>query len=339
MPIGQAGASYRGYCGLAFETEYGTGAEPEVFMDIVSDGFGTENNIQHESTIRGRERSKSVGGAFDDSGEVECIVAPENGFGYLLRALMGDEELTLDDPTTPVVGTHRFTGGDYLPSLSVELGLGDVLPVRHVGVGVDTMELSHSAEEYLSASFDLPAAYPDTSIAPSVPTYTNRRSFAYFDGEFILDGVDRTIDVAELSVSVENGIEKNYRDSRGVSKMGLGERPVSIEATLDLENRDLWDRMFGAPGATEPQQQLWTGTLEGTWSSPETVGASGTPYSLSFSAPAVQMGEHGSPLSERDMIQEEVTFELLEDSAAGHEIAFDLVNGKTDTYGPEVVAP
>lgn len=337
MSIGRPGASYRGYAGLAMESEYGAGAPPEVFMDVVSDGFSTENNIQHESTIRGRGRAKSVGGAFNDEGEVELIVAPENGFGLLLAGVMGEETVTTQDPNTSgtaVVGEHEFVGADYLPSLSVELGLGEISPVRHVGTAVDTIEISHEAEEYLTASADLPAAYPDTSVAAAAPTYTNTRSFAYFDGTFNLDGLDRTVDVAELSVSVENNTEKLYRDQRGVSKMSVGERAVSIEATLDFENMDLWERMFGGTGATEPEQQLWTGSLDGTWTSPETIADTNVGYSFGFDAPAVQLSEHESTLNERDLIQEEVTFELLYDESASQDIAFTLINGRTDPYIP-----
>lgn len=332
MPIGRPGASYRGYAGIGIETTYGEGVAPQVYTDIMSDGFESENNIQHEETIRGRGRHKSVGGAFNDEGEVELNVSPENGFGYFLKGVLGGETVTPDPAASPQFATHRFTPTDFIPSFSVELGLGDITPVRHSGVGVDSLEIEHSAEEFLSASAELPASAPDSSVARATPAYSDLRTFAYFDAAFSIDGTDRTVDVSEISISVENNIEKLYRDSRGVSKMHVGERPVTIEATLDFENTDLMERMFGGPGATSPQQGLWTGTMDGSWTSPETVGTSVEPYAFGFDAPAVQMDTHGAQLNERDLIAEEVTFELLYDGVAGYDIAFDLTNSRMNAY-------
>lgn len=59
--IGTEGQSFKGYCGLAEETDYGAGGSPDVFLPIRSDGFGLDNNPLFDSNIRGRERFQAAG--------------------------------------------------------------------------------------------------------------------------------------------------------------------------------------------------------------------------------------------------------------------------------------
>jgi len=333
--IGTKGQSFLGYAGFAEEASYGESTAPSVFCDVVSDGFEEDNAIQYLSTIRSRARHEGVGGAYEDSGSVDVVAAPENGLGMLLKAGFGEATVTTSDPDgdgTEEVGTHTFTTAEFLPSLSVELGLGQVGAVRHTGVGVTTLELSHTAEEFLTGSIDMPAQVPEIQDTQAAPTYSALRSFIYHDGSFSVDGTDRTVDLQELTFSLENNLEGLYRDARGPSKMDLGTREITCEGTLDFESMDLYERMLGKAGATTPQDEVWEGSLSADWTSPETIDDTTENYSLALDMPRVVMETHDAQLNERDLIAENVTFGLLHDGGAAYDAQATLVNSRTTAY-------
>lgn len=333
--IGEDGQSFFGYAGIAEESTYGGGATPTQFLNVVSDGFSGDNNPIFLNTVRGRDTYEAIAGEFSDDGSLDMPVTPE-AIGLLLKAAFGSTSVTASDPDsdgTDEVGTHTFTTDDKVPSLSVELGMGQVDAVRHTGVGVESLDLEHSSGDRLSLSTDLPAKEPDGSISRSTPAYDNLRALVYHDATFTLFGTDRTVDLRDLTFSMSNNLTKHTRGSRTPAKMTVGEREVTFEATLDFENSNVMERFWGAAGATGPEDELFEGALNAKWISPETIADTSTAYSLEVDAPRCTINTHDAQLNENELIAENVELRAIVDTGgAGYDVQATLVNGRTSAY-------
>lgn len=338
--VGKAGQSFFGYAGLGFEGDgsYGSAVSPSIYSDIISDGFSYDNGVQYLNTIRSRGRYEGTAGALEDSGEIELPVGPENGIGELLLGCLGSVSTTTTDAGTDGTddyGTHTFTPAQTLPSLTVELGLGQIDSVAHTGVAVDTLELSHTSEEYLTASFELPAKQPEILDSQSTPTYSDLRPFIYHDGQLSIDSTDRSVDLEELTISLENDVEGQYRAERSVQHMVVGERAITAEASLDFEDITQFEKALGATGATTPENTLFEGSMEMVWTSPEEIpDGMGQQYTLTATLPNVVIETHEANLNENDLIMENVTFGALTDPSTGNQMEVELINGNTTGYGP-----
>lgn len=333
--VGSDGQSFFGYAGIAEESTYGTGVAPTHFLNVVSDGFSESNNPIYLNTIRGRDTYEAIAGEYDDDGSLDMPVSPE-AIGLMLKAAFGTTSMTTSDPdgdSTDEVGTHTFTTADKIPSLSVELGKGNVGAIRHTGVAVESLDLEHSSGDRLSMSTDLPAKEPDGSVTAATPSYDNLRALVYHDATFDLFGTDRTVDLRDVTFSLANNTTKHVRGERAPAKMTVGEREVTFDVTLDFENMNVWEKFWGSSGATGPEDELYEGGLNTKWVSPETIEDTSTAYSLEIDAPRCVMDTHDAQLNENELIAENVEVRALVDVGGnGYDVQATLVNGRTTTY-------
>lgn len=319
--------SFRGYVGIAKQTDFSTGASPSIFVDAVSDGFSYDNQPDLDENTRARGHHKAEAGPLDASGSVDMPVNPENGIGLLLLSAFGGESFT--SPQTDV-GEHTFTPSDTLPFLSVEVDR-DTDVVRNVGCGVDSLELSHTSEDKLTASVDMTARTPDTSVSSSSPTYSDLRNFRFSDATVTFGGTDRSTDVQDVSVSIENNLEGYYRDERVLAKMGIGERVVTVTATLDFESTTLFDTFLNVSDGT-PGDTLQETSFTATWTSPEVIGTSSTNYALEWNSPRCVIDTSEASINQDDLVAHDVELTALVDSGIGAEAEVTLTNGVTDAY-------
>lgn len=335
MSIGQTPQSYRGYVGIGKESTYATGVAPSYYVDAVSDGFSLDNQPDFQNTTRGRGTYKGEAGPISDEGSLDLPANPENGLGLLLLGVLGSEAFTAQDPdgdSTDEVGEHVFSPADTLDPLSVEVDR-DTDVVRHVGCGVDTLELSHTAEEMLTASVDLVASGPDPDVSSATPSYSDLRNFRFHDATFDFAATSKEPDVQEFSASIENNLDPLIRDSRTAGKVDVGERVVTMTATLDFEDRTLFDQFLGAANATSVQDTLATVAVNATWTSPETIADTTTAYSLDWNAPKCTVNTHEANINQDDLVAEDVEFRALVDvGGIGSEVEVTLDNGVTSAY-------
>lgn len=332
--IGTDGQSFKGYCGLAEESSYGAGGAPSAFLPIMSDGFSAENSPLNNANIRGRSRHTVAAGVFEDDGSVELVAGPENGLGLLLKGAFGTSSVTASDPdgdSTNEVGTHTFTTDDKLPSWAVEIGLGAIDAARHKGVGVDSIEFSHTPEEYLTVSAELTAQEFELMGTQASPTYSDLRPLVWHDGTINFDGTDRSVDVAEFTCTVENNIDEKIRGSRVPAKAHVGERVASGTLNMDFENVNALEKFLGSAGATTPEDELYRASLNAKWISPETIEDTTTAYSLELDLPNITLDTHEAQLNEQDAIVENIEW-TAEDTGSTYDIQATLVNGQTTAY-------
>lgn len=328
MSIGQTPQSFRGYIGIGKEDEYGDGAEPQYYIDATSDGFSVDNQPDHVNTTRSRGTNKSEAGPLGVDGSIDLPANPENGLGLLFLGAFGDEDF---DEIESGVGEHVFTPANTLPSLAVEVDR-DTDTVRHGGCGVDTLELSHTSEDMLTASADLPASEPDPSVSSSSPAYSDLRNFRFQDIELEIAGSDRGPDVQELTFEIENGLEGQYRDARTVSKMTVGERVLVATVTLDFEDTELWELFLGEAGADSVQDQLATTSIDATWTSPETIADTDENYTLEWNQPKNVINTHEANIDQNSLVAEDVELRANIDDDLGAEAEVILTNGVTEEY-------
>ena len=334
MPIGTDGQSFKGYCGIAEETAYGDGGSPSAFLPIRSDGFGAGNNPLYQSNIRGRDRYAAAAGMFDDDGDAEMVAGPENGLGYLLKAAFGSTSVSTSDESgdsTDDTGTHTFSPADDLPSLAVEIGLGSIDAAQHVGVGVDTLEFSHTPEEYLVVTAGMTAKEFELQGSQASPTYSDLRPFVWHDGTITVESTDRTADIAEFTAELSNNIDEKIRGERSPTKAHTGQRVISGNLNLDFENTDVAELFLGSVGATSPEGGLKEVELQATWTSPEVVAGSKN-YELDLHIPNVRLETYDANLNEQEAIVENVAWGAVMDSGNGYDMEATLVNGITSSY-------
>jgi hypothetical protein len=332
--IGTDAQSHLGYCGLAEESSYGGGAAPSVFLPINSDGFSLENGVLFNSNIRGRSRFQGTAGVFEDDGSVELVAGPENGLGFLLKGAFGSASVTTqsEGSGTDNVGEHTFTTDNKLPSYSVEIGLGAIDAMRHKGVGIGSLEISHTPEEYLMVSADMNAQEPELQGSQASPSYSDLRPFVWHDGTVNLDGTDRSVDVAEFTATIDNDLDEKIRGSRVPSKCHVGERAVSGTLNLDFENTNALNLFLGGASATTVQDALYKASLNAKWISPELVvdgGSSG--YSLELDFPNINLTTEEAQVNEQDAIIENIEWDA-EDTGSTYDVQATLVNGQTSAY-------
>lgn len=328
--VGSDSQSYFGYVALVEENSYAGGGTPDQFLDVVSDGFDGDNNVNYLSTIRGRDTYEGAAGEFEDSGSIDLPVSPEGGIGLLLKGAFGSTSVTNPQAS---VGQHTFTTADKLPSWVFEVGVGNVDGIRHKGVVIDSLELSQSPGDRVSASVDLPASEPEAQGSQLSPTYDNLRTFQYHDATVSLYGNDRSPDVQDVTWSITNGAEPEVRTSRTPGKAFLDQREVTAEVTLDFENMELWEAFWGSSGATGPEKQLDAVSFNWLLESPETIASTSTNYSLEIDMPKCRMDTHSANLNEQDMVAEEVELRALVDTGgAGYDCQATLTNGITSAY-------
>jgi hypothetical protein len=324
---GSDSQSYFGYVGIAEESTYGDGPSPSQFADVVSDGFSGDNAVNYLSTIRGRDTYEGAAGEFNDEGSVDLPVSPEGAIGLLLKGAFGSVTTSADDPETGA-NTHTFTTDDKLPTFGVEVGVGNVDAIRHSGVAVDTLEISQSPGDRVTASTDLPAQKPVAQGSQSTPTYDNLRTFQYHDATVNLLGTDRSVDAQDVTVSIANQVDMPVRTSRFPDKAFLGMREVTAEVTLDFENMNVWEAFWGNSGATEPQDTLQDVGFNIKWVSPESIDSTSTAYSLEFDMPKCRINTHEANLNEQDMVAEDVELRALVDTGGvGYDVQATLING------------
>jgi len=327
---GTDGQSYFGYVGLSEESTFGGGGSPSQFADVVSDGFSGDNNTNYLSTIRGRDTYEGAAGEFDDGGSVDLPVSPEGSIGLLLKGAFGETSVTT--PETGV-GQHTFTTAKKLPSWCFEIGVGNVDAIRHSGVVVDSLEISQSAGDRVTASVDLPAQQPTAQGSQATPTYDNLRTFQYHDATVSVNGTDRSPDVQETTWSLTNNVDMPTRTSRFPDKAFLGQREITAEVTLDFETMELWEAFWGNSGATTPQNTLSDVGFNIKWVSPETIASTSTAYSLEIDMPKCRIDTHEATLNEQDLVAEDVELRaLLDVGGDGYDCQATLVNGVTSAY-------
>ena len=324
---GSDSQSYFGYVGIAEESSFGAGGSPSQFADVVSDGFSGDNAVNYLSTIRGRDTYEGAAGEFNDEGSLDLPVSPEGAIGLLLKGAFGSVTTTVDDPETGA-NTHVFTTDDKLPSYAVEIGVGNVDAIRHKGVVVDTLEISQSPGDRVTASTDLPAQQPEAQGSQASPTYDNLRTFQYHDATVNLLGTDRSVDAQDVTFEIANQVDMPVRTSRFPDKAFLGQREITAEVTLDFENMNVWEAFWGGSAATAPQDTLDDVAFNVKWVSPESIDSTSTAFSLELDLPKCRVNTHEATLNEQDMVAEDVELRALVDvGGAGYDAQATLVNG------------
>lgn len=334
MSIGVTPESFRGYVGLGKETSYGQSAAPDYFVDAITAGQTLDNQPEFQNTTRSRATHKGEAGPISDEGSIDMPANPENGLGLLLLAAIGTETLTTSDPdndNTDEVGTHQFDADDTaLESLSVEI-YRDQDVIRHLGAGIDALELSHTEGEMLTASVDVTAADPDGSVTSTTPAYSDLRNFRFNDVALTIDGNSRGPDVQDFTCSIENNLEPLPRNSRTAGKMTLDERVVTNTVSLDFESRSLFNQFMGSTTAQVPQTSLVTTGFQATWTTPETI-ESGVNYELIWDTPSCIVNTHEAQIDQDSLVMEDVELRAIYDTGLGTELQVTLQNGITTTY-------
>jgi len=311
---------------------------PSQFVDAVSEGFSGDRQPTYLNTIRGRQTYQVRAGPYVDDGGVEFMATPEGGLPDVLKGVLGSSSVSTSDPdndSTDEVGTHTFTPNTSLPTFQVEVGMGSLDAVRHLGAVIDSVEFSHSQGEELTVSPSIPASRPVIQGNQLSPTYDALKSFSYHNASFTIDGTDRTADVQEWTTTLSNGASLEHRNSVTASKVFIDTVEVVHTVTLDFENMDLWKKFFGDTSGSfeEPSPTMGEVNCVATWTGDETIADTDTNHELKIDTPRTTMNTHTANLNQNDLVAENLEFRALYDiGGIGNTCEVTLTNGVLTAY-------
>ena len=222
------------------ESTYGTAVTTAISNRVTS--VTLSRSQERERTTHLSQSDAAFAGstfdAFEQAGGTIEMPLFYKGMGQLLKCAIGGT------PATTGAGpyTHAFEPTTVLPSLTLEFQRGTGSVEKFEGVMVTSMTISCEAGAEASASFEVIAETASTRTTAITPTFGNgAQVFHHQAGTMDYNGSSYT--VRSFEFTVDNKLERvNNLGSKLTGQPQISDvREVTINATLDLEDNDLYN--------------------------------------------------------------------------------------------------
>lgn len=212
------------FVGVADEVTYGTGVAPDTFYEILTDGVsGQYERIESEGirgpVLRADRFAPNPKGASGDF-EAECL---DLGFGFWLKHMFGDVQVSGDGSATPFVHTavpgslaglsFTYQAGRYSP------GTDALVPFNYFGGKVAEWEISAEVDGIVKVKTTCDFATEDInnasgSAALATPSYpSSSQLLTFIGGTATVDGT--ALPITSVSVTGNNGLKVDRYAMRG----------------------------------------------------------------------------------------------------------------------------
>lgn len=222
------------------ESTYGTAVTTTISNRVTSVSLGRSQERERTTHLSQSDAAFAVStfDAFEQAGGSIEMPLFYKGMGQLLKAAIGGT------PATTGAGpyTHVFEPTTVLPSLTMEFQRGTGSVEKFEGVMVSSMTISCEAGAEASASFEVIAETAASRTTAITPTFGNgAQVFHHQAGTMDFNGSSYTIRSFEFTV--DNKLERvNNLGSKLTGQPQISDvREVTITATLDLEDNDLYN--------------------------------------------------------------------------------------------------
>ena len=222
------------------ETTYGTAVTTTISNRVTSVTLSRSQERERTTHLSQSDAAFAVStfDAFEQAGGSIEMPLFYKGMGQLFKCAIGGT------PATTGAGpyTHVFEPTTILPSLTLEFQRGTGSVEKFEGVMVTSMTISCEAGAEASASFEViaeTAAARTTAITPSFGD--GAQVFHHQAGTMDFNGSSYT--VRSFEFTVDNKLERvNNLGSKLTGQPQISDvREVTITATLDLEDNDLYN--------------------------------------------------------------------------------------------------
>ena len=292
-----------GYVGYAKEAAEGDLAAPTIYLPVRSFGFPDSNDFVIPAQIRNdRDSYIAMAAPFAISGNMEMDLIPQGIVPLLLSAFSDDAASTVAgaDPGTYV---HTIAPGkSATPTLAMEGAAGDIMAMRYGGVKVNSLELKAAFGEIVTATFGFEGTTRAKQATLATPDFTaiTADPFHFSGAEIKVDGTQLAT-AKDFTFGINNNIERigTLRKTRSWKRMALGMRELSLGATLDFTDTDVYDDFLAETYFTV-DLNFEGAIISGT-----------TAYKLTISLPKVKWNKVGLPLSASDYLEQSAEAMIL----------------------------
>ena len=222
------------------ESTYGTAVTTTISNRVTSVSLGRSQERERTTHLSQSDAAFAVStfDAFEQAGGSIEMPLFYKGMGQLLKAAIGGT------PATTGAGpyTHVFEPTTVLPSLTMEFQRGTGSVEKFEGVMVSSMTISCEAGAEASASFEVIAETAASRTTAITPTFGDgAQVFHHQAGTMDFNGSSYTIRSFEFTI--DNKLERvNNLGSKLTGQPQISDvREVTITATLDLEDNDLYN--------------------------------------------------------------------------------------------------
>ena len=286
------------------ETTYGTAVTTTISNRVTSVSLSRSQERERTTHLSQSDAAFAIStfDAFEQAGGSIEMPLFYKGMGQLFKAAIGGS------PATTGAGpyTHVFEPTTVLPSLTLEFQRGTGSVEKFEGVMVTSMTISCEAGAEATASFEVIAETASARTTAITPSFGDgAQVFHHQAGTMDFNGSSYT--VRSFEFTVDNKLERvNNLGSKLTGQPQISDvREVTITATLDLEDNDLYNAQ-----------------LAGTQSDVTLTFTAGAD-SLSFLLRNAKITEYSDDVTSFGRVERTVTFYGLADLGAA-ETAFKL---------------
>ena len=286
------------------ETTYGTAVTTTISNRVTSVSLSRSQERERTTHLSQSDAAFAIStfDAFEQAGGSIEMPLFYKGMGQLFKAAIGGS------PATTGAGpyTHVFEPTTVLPSLTLEFQRGTGSVEKFEGVMVTSMTISCEAGAEASASFEVIAETASARTTAITPSFGDgAQVFHHQAGTMDFNGSSYT--VRSFEFTVDNKLERvNNLGSKLTGQPQISDvREVTITATLDLEDNDLYNAQ-----------------LAGTQSDVTLTFTAGAD-SLTFLLRNAKITEYSDDVTSFGRVERTVTFYGLADLGAA-ETAFKL---------------
>ena len=286
------------------ETTYGTAVTTTISNRVTSVSLSRSQERERTTHLSQSDAAFAIStfDAFEQAGGSIEMPLFYKGMGQLFKAAIGGS------PATTGAGpyTHVFEPTTVLPSLTLEFQRGTGSVEKFEGVMVTSMTISCEAGAEATASFEVIAETASARTTAITPSFGDgAQVFHHQAGTMDFNGSSYT--VRSFEFTVDNKLERvNNLGSKLTGQPQISDvREVTITATLDLEDNDLYNAQ-----------------LAGTQSDVTLTFTAGAD-SLTFLLRNAKITEYSDDVTSFGRVERTVTFYGLADLGAA-ETAFKL---------------
>jgi hypothetical protein len=308
-----------GYIGYGREATAGTAVAPTRFLPASSFSFEDSDDYMLPEQIRGsRDYSVAMAAPYNVSGSMDMELIPHD-----IGALLESAFCCTAAAASPYSGggyQHDFIPGSEELTVTFESSAAGILVMRYSGIRVNTLEISGSFGEIVTASWGLEGTGRERQGSTSSATYAAVDPFHFSGASVKVDGTENGT-VKEFTFGVNNNIERigTLRKTRSWKRMASGMREVTLTLSLDFTDNAEYLR-FEAGDTFEVVIHLEGGFISGS---------SGPKHTLVITIPNVRWTKVGVPLSAGDYLEQSVEATITK-PAGGDIFTATLVNGEED---------
>ncbi len=280
------------YIGLAKESNYGEGVNPNTFIRVLSENIAYKPSYVYHRTIEGGRKLQTAQIAKKHSNRnIKFLPVYDKGIGEILHMAFGKVSTTEEE--NGIRYKHIFEPAESLNDLvsyTIEKGLDNITGERYAGCSISKLKFIAKPADFLVMEAEVFGKKPILTGLAS-PTFSNQD---YMNAGHVAMQKMNTLDVIfeEFSIEINTGIIPRFTSSSDEIK-GLDLEPVNVTASFTTRFRAIQDLEDFLNGVQKSFTCKWKGSPLGS-----------TNYSLTIEMPRLNFDEGDITINEQERLMQ-----------------------------------